>query len=457
MAKNNKDEGMERPFPAYQGNAPYFFVSYAHDDDELVYPEMAWLHEVGFNLWYDDGIQVGSVWRKAIADAVSGASALIFFATSRSVKSRNCSKEISFILDDDKPVFVVQLDDATLPSELRLSLSDRQAMIRSAFNEATYRSRLTSALGSVVEHVPVTLTPKAAPESSVADNEWESQRFQQGKIRFATSADGVRFAYALTGEGPPLVKAAHWLTNLDLDWQSVIWRHWLGSLADGHQLLRYDQRGCGLSDRNPEDLSLEAMVSDLETVVDEAGFRKFALLGASKGGPVTINYTVKHPDRVSALILYGSYAQGWARRGNPAEAESGRAMMELVRFGWGQDNPAFRQMFGSLFMPDANEEQREAFDVMQRESATPELAARLMEALGEVDVSDLLPQLSVPVLVLHARGDSRIPHELGRSLASGIPNAEFQSLDCNNHIIMEHEPAFPGLISAIRVFLKRIE
>ena len=132
-------------------------------------------------------------------------------------------------------------------------------------------------------------------------------------------------------------------------------------------------------------------------------------------------------------------------------------MMELVRFGWGQDNPAFRQMFGSLFMPDANEEQREAFDVMQRESATPELAARLMEALGEVDVSDLLPQLSVPVLVLHARGDSRIPHELGRSLASGIPNAEFQSLDCNNHIIMEHEPAFPGLISAIRVFLKRIE
>lgn len=435
---------MQKPFPAYEGDAQYFFVSYAHDDDELVYPEIAWLHKAGFNLWYDDGIHVGSVWRKAIADAVSGASAMIFFATSKSVNSSHCTQEINFILDDDKRVFVVQLDDTRLPSELRLSLSDRQAMIRSAFDEKTYRARLSSALKTIIEQVPETTT-QVAPE------------FKQGKIRFVTARDGVRFAYALTGEGPPLVKAAHWLTNLDLDWQSVIWRHWLSHLSDGHQLLRYDQRGCGLSDRNPNDLSLDAMVADLECVVDAAGFQKFALLGASQGGPVTISYTVKHPERVKALILYGSYAQGWAQRGDPAVVASGRAMIELVRFGWGQDNPAFRQMFSSLLIPDANEEQRVAFDYMQRESATPELAARLMDSLSEVDVSDLLPQLSVPVLVLHARGDSRIPHELGRALASEIPNAEFQSLASKNHLILEHEPAFLKLMSAIKDFLQRCE
>ncbi|HIG43857.1 MAG TPA: alpha/beta hydrolase [Gammaproteobacteria bacterium] len=282
-----------------------------------------------------------------------------------------------------------------------------------------------------------------------------SQSFKQGKIHFVTARDGMRLAYAVTGEGPALVKAAHWLTSLDLDWQSVIFRHLLSSLSDGRQLLRYDQRGCGLSDRDPKDLSLDAMVSDLECIVDTAGFQRFALFGPSQGGPVSISYTVKHPERVSALILYGSYAQGFARRGDPEVATSGQAMIELVRLGWGKDNPAFRQMFGSLFIPDANEEHRKAFDYIQRESATAELAARLMGALSEIDVSDLLPQLSVPVLVLHSRADARIPYELGRALASGIPNAEFQSLDSSNHIMMENDPAFPGLVSAITDFLQR--
>jgi pimeloyl-ACP methyl ester carboxylesterase len=279
--------------------------------------------------------------------------------------------------------------------------------------------------------------------------------YKQGEIHFVTAKDNVRLAYAMTGEGPAIVKAAHWLTSLDLDWQSVISRHLLSSLSDGHQLLRYDQRGCGLSDRGPDDLGLDTMVGDLECIVDAAGFQKFALFGPSQGGPVAISYAVKHPEKVSALILYGSYSQGFARRGDPAVAESGQAMIELVRLGWGQDNPAFRQMFGSLFIPDANEEQREAFDYMQRESATAELAARLMRALSEFDVSNLLPQLSVPVLVLHARGDARIPYELGRALASGIPNAEFQSLDSGNHIMMEDEPAFPILVSTIEDFLQR--
>ncbi len=281
------------------------------------------------------------------------------------------------------------------------------------------------------------------------------QSAEQGKIRFVSSRDGVRIAYALSGSGPPIVKAAHWLTNLELDWQNIIWRHWLSGLSDGMRLLRYDERGCGLSDRDVEDLSLDSMVNDLECVVDAAGFERFALLGSSQGSAVSISYAVRHPERVSALILYGAYAEGWAQNASDEDLERGQAMVDLVRLGWGQDNPAFVQMFGALFIPDANEEQRLAFEELMRESTTPEIAARLLSAFGDFNVSDLLTRLSMPVLVLHARGDSRIAYEDGRKLASAIPGAEFKTLEGRNHIILEHEPAFEQFKSAIREFIER--
>jgi pimeloyl-ACP methyl ester carboxylesterase len=278
---------------------------------------------------------------------------------------------------------------------------------------------------------------------------------EQGKIHFVTSFDGAQIAYALCGNGPPIVKAAHWLTDLELDWQTPVWRHWLTSLSDGMQLLRYDERGCGLSDRDVEDISLDAMVNDLECVIDAAGFERFALLGSSQGGPVSIAYAVRHPQKVRALILYGSYAQGLALNATDEELKRREATLELVRLGWGDDNPAYVQMFGSQFIPDANDEQRQAFQEMARESATPEMAARLLISFGDLDVSGLLTQLSMPVLVLHARDDARIPHERGRKLASGIPGAEFRTLEGRNHIILEHEPAFEQFNSAIREFLDR--
>lgn len=293
------------------------------------------------------------------------------------------------------------------------------------------------------------------PDGIVVEGHQKPAVPEQGKVQFATSDDGVRIAYALSGDGPPIVKAAHWLTNLELDWQSAVWRHWLANLSDGYQLLRYDGRGCGLSERSPQNIDFEGMINDLECVVDAAGFEQFPLFGSSQGGPVSIAYAVRHPERVSALILYGSYAQGWAVRCSGEELDRARAMVDLVRLGWGQDNPAFRQMFGSLIIPQANEEERDAFDLITRESATPAIAARILTAIGDMDVKPLLPELNLPVLVLHARGDARFPHELGHELASCIPGAEFQTLEGKNHIILEGEPAFGQFRSVIRNFLER--
>jgi pimeloyl-ACP methyl ester carboxylesterase len=283
----------------------------------------------------------------------------------------------------------------------------------------------------------------------------ETSAIRTGEIRFAKSFDGTRIAYAFSGEGPPLVKSAHFLTNIELDWNNPIWHHWLSTLSEDHRLLRYDIRGCGASTRDVQDLSLDAMVADLECVVDDAGLDKFVLVGPSQGGPVSIAYAAKHSDRVNALILYGSYAVGWHHRPDPEAVESHRAMIELVRHGWGQDNPAFRQMFGSLFIPDANETQRNAFNSIMKDSASPELASRLLNELGEIDVTGLLGDLRMPVLVTHVRGDARIPMDLGRQLAAGIPGAEFKALNGNNHIMMPEDPAFTEWKIAFGEFLSR--
>lgn len=278
---------------------------------------------------------------------------------------------------------------------------------------------------------------------------------EEGKIRFVTAPDGVRLAYVLSGTGPPLVKTAHWLTHLEEDWGSPIWHHWLSFLADGRQLLRYDERGCGLSDRNTDDLSVDAFVMDLETVVDAVGLQRFPILGSSQGGPVSIAYAVKHPERVSALIIYGSFARGWTMRGDAQIVEQERAMVDLVRTGWGRENPAFRQMFASLFVPEADAEQFQSFVDMASVSTSPDTAADLLKSFGQMDVRDLLPQVRVPTLVIHARGDARIPASNGREIASGIPGAEFVTLEGNNHIILEAEPAFGEFKTVVNQFLER--
>jgi len=295
---------------------------------------------------------------------------------------------------------------------------------------------------------------RVQPTPTPTDQGHEGQaRALEQEIRFCTARDGVRIAYATVGQGPPLVKAANWMNHLEFDWQSPVWRGLLGALAREHLLVRYDQRGNGLSDREVADLSFEAMVGDLETVVDAAGLERFALLGISQGCAVSVAYAVRHPERVTHLVLYGGYVRGWRRRGDPTELERRHALATLIRQGWGQENPAFRQTFTSLFIPEGTPEQVRWFNELQRVSATPEMAARLHDAFGDIDVSALLPEVRAPTLVLHSRHDAVAPLEQGRLFASSIPGARFASLESQNHVVLEQEPAFVKLLAELRSFL----
>jgi pimeloyl-ACP methyl ester carboxylesterase/tRNA A-37 threonylcarbamoyl transferase component Bud32 len=275
------------------------------------------------------------------------------------------------------------------------------------------------------------------------------------QIRFCRSSDGVRLAYAAVGSGPPLVKAANWLNHLEFDWNSPVMRPWLVELSRYHTLIRYDERGCGLSDWDVADFSLEAWVHDLETVVDAYGVERFPLLGISQGGPIAITYAHRHPERVSQLILYGSYSRG---RRHWVETEQERSeldlMIEMVRVGWGKDHPAFRQVFTTLFVPDGTPEQFRWMNELQRVSTSPENAVRLLTAFHELDAKQAAMHLDVPTLVLHATGDLRVPFREGERLARLIPRARFVPLESRNHLLLGHEPAFPTFIAAIHEFLE---
>jgi class 3 adenylate cyclase/pimeloyl-ACP methyl ester carboxylesterase len=275
------------------------------------------------------------------------------------------------------------------------------------------------------------------------------------EIHFCQAKDGVQLAYARIGQGYPLVKTGHWMTHIESDFDSMVWGPYYREMSRDNTFIRYDARGNGLSDREVPDVGFEDFVSDLETVVDAAGVNRFALHGLSQGCAVSIAYAVRHPERVSHLILLGGYPVGWKKRARTAaEKESGDAMLTLVRLGWGQENPAFRQMFTSQFIPGATKEQADWFNENQRISCSPEDAARNLIANGDADVMSLLPQVRVPTLVLHARHDARVPFELGRRLAAGIPGARFVPLESQNHVLMEGEPAFGKFLEEMRAFLE---
>jgi class 3 adenylate cyclase/pimeloyl-ACP methyl ester carboxylesterase len=274
------------------------------------------------------------------------------------------------------------------------------------------------------------------------------------EIRFCTAPDGVQLAYSMIGQGPPLMKTGNWMTHLEFDLESPIWRHLYRDLAKDHTLIRYDARGNGLSDRTVDEISFDASVRDLETVVESAGITRFALLGISQGCPVSIAYAVRHPERVSHLILYGGFALGSNRRArSAAEKEEDAAMLTLMRVGWGKENPAFRQLFTSQFMPGGTKEQADWFNELQRITVSGEMAARIRTVTGETDVTALLSQVSVPTLVLHARDDARVPFEAGRRMAAGIPGARFVTLEGRNHLFLESEPAFGQFLEHTRTFL----
>jgi DNA-binding winged helix-turn-helix (wHTH) protein/alpha-beta hydrolase superfamily lysophospholipase len=272
-------------------------------------------------------------------------------------------------------------------------------------------------------------------------------------VSFLRTSDDVHLAVASAGSGPTLVKAANWLNHIEFDWHSPVWSPLFQVLAGQCRLVRYDERGMGLSDRDVPDFSFEAFVRDLETVVDALELDHFSLLGISQGAPISIAYAVRHPQRVSRLVLCGGFAKGWARRGSATDIARAEASITLIREGWGQDNPAARQMFTSLIVPDATIEEMRWLNDLEQVSASAETAMRLLRVLGDIDVSDLLPHVTVPTLVLHARGDARVPFEHGLMLARGIPNARFVALESRNHLILSHEPAWQRYATELCEFL----
>lgn len=339
---------------------------------------------------------------------------------------------------------------------LHLDGGNYNAVIR---HYRTCSELLKRELGTVPEPATTALYQEArtrlkdAPAPAAIPTDRHPMSDEKQDIRFCVTADGVRIAFASAGKGPPLVKCANWLNHLEFDWQSPVWRHLLRELSSEFRLIRYDERGNGLSDWKVDDFSYEALVRDLESVVDAAGLDRFPLLGISQGCAIAIGYAARHPERVTRLVLHGGYAKGWRARGNPSEIARREAMQTLVLEGWGQDNPAFRQIFTSWYIPDGSPEQWRWWNDLQRISTSPENAARLMIALGQIDVSHLLAQVSVPTLVLHSVNDAAVPFAAGRELATVIPGARFLPLDSCNHVILDHEPAWPRFLEEVRSFL----
>lgn len=296
--------------------------------------------------------------------------------------------------------------------------------------------------------------PQTDPSAERPAESAPRRMLRKQSISFCRASDGVRIAYATVGEGPPFVKAANWLNHLELDWNSPIWGRTFSACADGRSFIRYDERGNGLSDWDVDDISFEAFVRDLETVVDALALERFPLLGISQGCAVSIAYAARHPERVSCLVLIGGYATGW-RIGASAEEQARReAVLTLTRHGWGTSNPAYRHIFSQTFMPDSKPEELEWFDEFQRQTTSPENAVRFQEAFGHIDVRECLARVTAPTLVFHAREDQRIAIGQGREMAAGIAGAQFVALESKNHILLGHEPAWRECVQRTADFLR---
>ena len=325
----------------------------------------------------------------------------------------------------------------------RLGRVDEAEVAERRFQKDAEAAGLPSA---PLDAAPAPLEAPAAPVTG-------RQLLQRQKVGFCLARDGTRIAYGVVGEGPPLVKAANWLNHLELDWDSPVWAPMFRELARDHRFIRYDERGNGLSDWSVADLSFEAFVDDLEAVVEGMGLDRFPLIGISQGCAVAIAYAVRHPERVSHLILWGGYAAGWRIDASPEVQAEREAVITLVRHGWGRDDHAYRQIFSSTFMPSANLDELAWFNEFQRRTTSGENAARFLEAFASIDVRHLLGQVRCPTLVMHAKDDRRIPLSAAGALAAGIPRAELVTLDSDSHLLLGREPASEDFVAHVRDFI----
>lgn len=275
----------------------------------------------------------------------------------------------------------------------------------------------------------------------------------QQTIRYFTTSDGVRLAWATSGSGPPLIKAANWITHLEYDWESPVWRHWVAFLSRHFTTLRYDERGCGLSQRDVEDVSSATWPRDLEEVIEAAApSTPFVLLGISQGAVAAMAYAARYPERVSHLIIYGGYSRGWAVRGSADTLREGNALVDFTELGWGRPNPLYRRLLTLRFLPEGSEEQLRWMDELCTRTVAPVMAARLLRSRGQADASPWMDQVRVPTLVLHADKDLISPISEGQKIAAAIPTAQFVPLSSHNHILLEDEPAWQRFTEAVLEF-----
>jgi len=274
------------------------------------------------------------------------------------------------------------------------------------------------------------------------------------QIAFTRAGDGIRLAYAVAGKGPPLVRAANWMTHLGYDIESPVWRHWVRDLAENHTFIRYDERGCGLSDWEAGEFTFDDWIGDLESVVEALGLQQFPLLGVSQGGAVAVADAARHPHRVSRLVLCGAYARGRAVRAVGEDEKRAAALdLELARVGWGRDDPAFRQVFAAQFLPDGSRADWAAFDELQRRTTSPHNAVRFLQQFAGIDVRDEAMRVQCPTLLMHSRGDHRVPMQACEELRALIPDARLLGLESNNHLLTATEPAWALFRSELAAFL----
>ncbi|WP_254634291.1 alpha/beta fold hydrolase [Mesorhizobium sp. GbtcB19] len=340
-----------------------------------------------------------------------------------------------------------------LADEPRRALPFAQRLRRLVPDDARLAAE-TEALEEKVRSVTAQATGRGPQPTSATPPKPAASAQDPGRaVQFCRALDGTRLAYASTGSGPAILRAAHWMSHLTFDWDSPIWRHWMRELSLHNRLVRYDERCNGLSQRHVVDISFETMLSDLECVVEAAGLDRFTLLGLSQSCAVSIAYAIRHPERVSGMVLYGGYVKGWRARGDAGEIATREAAATLMRENWGKPNPMFRQAFCSMFIPGATHEHFAWMDDLMLRTVSPDDAWRLQSSFSVIDVSDLLEKVRVPTLVLHARDDNVAPVESGRTMAAGIPGARFIELESQNHILLEGEPAFEEFIDHVRAFI----
>lgn len=411
------------------------FISYANQDADIASRLALALGGEGHDVWLDQRIPGGTEFSREIERALNASSKVIVLWSAHSIGSAWVRDEAQFAREAGKLV-PAALDSSSPPLGFRqLQTVDLAPWVRDPASPLPEK---------LLQSLPCEDDTRTSPQHRGASEQ---------KIAFCRTLDGVRLAYGQTGSGPPLLKTANWLNHLEHEWENPLWQHWIEELSSRHALLRYDERGNGLSDWDIPELNFDQLVDDLRTVADAAGLERFDLLAISQGCPVAVAFAALQPKRVRRLVLINGFAAGWRYLREEEQLESWKAISTLVKTGWGKNTPTFRQIFTSQFFPDATREQADWWNELQKKSASPENAYRFMQLFGGINVLKLLPQVRVRTLVMHCRDDQLIPFEAGRIMAARIPGAEFVTLNSRNHLPLPNEPAWAVLKRELQRFL----